>query len=105
MEKAVIGIIGCGNIFTMHATSCAHLKNATLVGVCDVKKDRADKAAQKYGVQAYYDYKDLIDKKKIDLKDTKLLWKGSSNQRVIDVQATLKQEDKKIPVLHCGDYS
>lgn len=39
-----------------------------------------------------------------DLKDTKLLWKGSSNQRVIDVQQTLQQEDKSIPVLHCGDY-
>ncbi len=38
-------------------------------------------------------------------KDVKLLWKGSQNQRVIDVQATLKQEDPRIPVLHCGDYS
>jgi anaerobic ribonucleoside-triphosphate reductase activating protein len=41
----------------------------------------------------------------IDLKDTKLLWKGSANQRVIDVPATLQQEDKSVPVLHCGDYS
>ena len=38
-------------------------------------------------------------------RDTKLLWKGSSNQRVIDVQATLEKSDKLIPVLHCGDYS
>ena len=51
----------------MHATSCDHLPNATLVGVCDIKKDRADKAAKKYGVQAYYDYKELIDKEKIDV--------------------------------------
>ena len=36
--------------------------------------------------------------------DKKLLWKGSSNQRVIDVQATLKQEDSSVPVLHCGDF-
>ena len=41
----------------------------------------------------------------IDKKDTKLLWKGSSNQRVIDVQATLKQTDPLEPVLHCGDYA
>ena len=40
----------------------------------------------------------------VELKDTKLLWKGSSNQRVIDVQATLQQEEKTIPILHCGDY-
>ena len=41
---------------------------------------------------------------KVDLKDNKLLWKGSSNQRVIDVQATLQQENKRVPILHCGDY-
>ena len=40
-----------------------------------------------------------------DKKDVKLLWKGSSNQRVIDVQKSLKQTDPVIPVLHCGDYS
>ena len=62
-----VGIVGCGCIFTMHATSCANLKNAALVGVCDIKKDRADAAAEKYGVQAYYDYKEMIDKDKIDL--------------------------------------
>ena len=37
-------------------------------------------------------------------RDAKLLWKGSSNQRVIDVQATLCQENARMPVLHCGDY-
>lgn len=41
---------------------------------------------------------------KVELKDNKLLWKGSSNQRVIDVQATLQQTDPIMPVLHCDDY-
>ncbi len=40
-----------------------------------------------------------------DKKDTRLLWKGSSNQRVIDVQKTLKQTNIFQPVLHCGDYA
>ncbi len=62
-----VGIVGCGNIFTMHATSADHLDNAQLVGVCDIKKDRADKAAQKYGVKAYYDYKDMIDNAGLDI--------------------------------------
>ena len=62
-----VGIVGCGNIFTMHATSCHHLENATLVGVCDIKKGRADAAAAKYKVKAYYDYKELIDPEKIDV--------------------------------------
>lgn len=42
---------------------------------------------------------------KVDLKDQKLLWKGSSNQRVIDVKATLASDTPEKPVLHCGDYS
>ena len=34
-----------------------------------------------------------------ELRDTKLFWRGSSNQRVIDVQATLKSGEI---VLHCS---
>lgn len=41
----------------------------------------------------------------IDKKDNKLLWKGSSNQRVIDVKETLRQPNPKVPILHCGDYA
>ena len=40
-----------------------------------------------------------------DLKDPKLLWKGSKNQRVIDVQRSLQSENPGIPILHCNDYS
>lgn len=38
----------------------------------------------------------------VQQKDNNLLWKGSSNQKVIDVKESLKQN--KI-VLHCDDYS
>lgn len=38
-----------------------------------------------------------------DLKNTKLRWRGSSNQRVIDVQASLKQADPVHPILYCED--
>ncbi len=56
-----------------------------------------------YPMMQYIDV--LVDGEfKCELKDNKLLWKGSSNQRVIDVQATLKQTDPLKPVLHCGDY-
>jgi len=54
----------------------------------------------------YLEYVDvLIDGEFIlEQRDVKLLWKGSKNQRVIDVKASLKNKDKE-PVLHCGDYS
>ncbi len=38
-------------------------------------------------------------------KDAKLLWKGSRNQRVIDVQKTLRQEGEAGLALHCADYA
>ena len=41
---------------------------------------------------------------KIDLRDTNLLWKGSSNQKVINVPETLKKTDPTVPILHCGDF-
>lgn len=62
-----VGIAGCGNIFTMHATSAAHLKNARIACVCDVKKERADAAAKKYGATAFYDYKEMLDSGLIDV--------------------------------------
>ena len=62
-----VGIIGCGNIFTMHVTSCVNLPNAQLVAVCDIKADRAEKAAAKFGVKAYTDYKELIEKEELDV--------------------------------------
>ena len=40
----------------------------------------------------------------VELKDVKLLWKGSSNQRVIDVKSTLNGLDPINPILHCKDY-
>ena len=52
----------------------------------------------------------LVDGKfEIENKDDTLMWRGSSNQRVIDVQATLRKgkETKDImdPVIYCPDHS
>ncbi len=39
----------------------------------------------------------------VDKRDTTLMWKGSSNQRVIDVQGTKKDKEGRVHI-HCGDY-
>lgn len=55
-----------------------------------------------YPMMKYVDV--LVDGEfKIALKNTKLHWRGSSNQRVIDVQESLRQTDPSNPVLHCID--
>ncbi len=56
-----------------------------------------------YPMMKYVDV--LVDGEfKIALKDVKLLWKGSKNQRVIDVQKSLAQTDPATPILYCEDY-
>ena len=67
MEKLRVCIAGCGNIFTMHSTSVASFKDAELVGVCDIKPDRAQRAAEKYGATPYTDYKVMLAEQKPDI--------------------------------------
>ena len=57
-----------------------------------------------YPMRRYVDV--LVDGEfMVEKRDVKLMWKGSSNQRVIDVQKSLRQTDLSVPVLYCGDYS
>ncbi len=66
MNKLKIGIIGCGRISVMHLASIVESQKAELVACCDVKKERANAVASKYGVKAYYDYKEMLDKENLD---------------------------------------
>ncbi len=59
-------IVGCGNIFNMHAASIVNLPDVTIVGVCDIVKERADLQAEKYNTKAYYDYKEMLLSEKPD---------------------------------------
>lgn len=62
-----VGVVGCGNIFPMHAYPVDALDNCELVAVCDIKKDRADAKAKELNCKAYYDYKEMIDKENLDV--------------------------------------
>ncbi|MEG3073908.1 MAG: Gfo/Idh/MocA family oxidoreductase [Ruthenibacterium sp.] len=63
--KAVI--IGCGNIFPMHAVSVTKLApEVQLVAVCDNKIERAQAAAAQYHCKMYQDYKEMLDIEKPD---------------------------------------
>ncbi len=67
MRKLRIGIVGCGNIFTMHVTSVVSMEDAQLVCVCDIKPERAKAAAEKYHAKAYTDYKDMLLQEELDV--------------------------------------
>lgn len=67
MKKFKAGIVGCGNIFPMHAVSVGKLENAELMAVCDVKEDRAKAKAKEFNCKYYLDYKEMIDKEELDV--------------------------------------
>src|SRR5687768_1744541 len=57
-----VGIVGLGNIGNIHAgVYTTKLKDdVKLVAVCDIQKERADKAAEKYGAKAFYSIDDML---------------------------------------------
>ncbi|NMA91214.1 MAG: Gfo/Idh/MocA family oxidoreductase [Amphibacillus sp.] len=67
MTQLRVGIIGCGNVFPMHAASVVAREDAELVAVCDIKKDRADQKAELYQCRAYYDYLEMFAQENLDV--------------------------------------
>ena len=60
MKKVKIGIVGVGGMGQGHAESMKKVKEAQLVAVCDIEPDRAKQVGEKYGVEWFVDYKELI---------------------------------------------
>ncbi len=60
-------VIGLGPIGNLHATLHKADPLAELVGVCDINKQRADAAAARLGVPAFYDAQTMLDALKPDV--------------------------------------
>ena len=61
MEKIFkAGVVGMGGIGNTHCNCIKNDPLAELVAVCDVNKAKADAAAEKFGVPAYYTLKDML---------------------------------------------
>ncbi len=65
-KKLRVAVIGCGRISVMHLGSIARLDDVELVACCDIRKDRAEAAANKYGGKAYADYIEMLDNESLD---------------------------------------
>jgi predicted dehydrogenase len=55
-----VGIVGLGNIGNTHAGVYKKIPDVQLVAVCDIIKERADKAAGAYGAKAFYSVDELL---------------------------------------------
>lgn len=63
MEKRAplkVGVVGMGGIGNLHANCHKNDELAELVCVCDWQKERADAAAERLGVEAFYDEKEML---------------------------------------------
>ena len=66
--KLQIGLIGAGNIAqNAHIPTYLKQNDVELVGICDIKEERAKEVAQKYGMKyAFKDFNDLLAIDEID---------------------------------------
>ncbi|MFC1671725.1 Gfo/Idh/MocA family protein [Planctomycetota bacterium] len=56
-----VGVVGVRGIGTSHSRCHSEDELAELVAVCDVVGERADKAAETFGVKAYYSLSDMLN--------------------------------------------
>ena len=55
-----VAIVGMGNIGNTHARVYQQRQDCRMVAVCDIIKERADKASAAYGCPAFYSVQDLL---------------------------------------------
>lgn len=56
-----VAIVGMGNIGNTHARVYQKRADCKIVAVCDIIKERADRAAQEYGCRAFYSVQDMLN--------------------------------------------
>lgn len=57
-----VGVIGVGYLGQHHARIYSEIEEAELIAVVDIDQKRADTFAAKYGCEAYYDFRDVLNK-------------------------------------------
>ena len=66
MDKVKIGFIGTGGIANTHLDNLARMEDVEITALCDVVKEKAEAAGQKFGGKVYLDYRRMLEKEKLD---------------------------------------
>lgn len=73
-----VGVVGVGNIGSIHARVYKERPDAELVAVCDINKEKADQAAEKFGAKAFYSVAEMLASG-IQLDGCSVATKGEEN--------------------------
>ena len=66
-EMINVAIIGCGTRGPSYIPALKNIKDAKVVALCDIHKERLAKMVEKVeGVKGYHDYRKLLEDKSID---------------------------------------
>jgi predicted dehydrogenase len=67
MQPIKVGVIGTGSISAFHLSSYAANSEVELYAVCDLNRERAEQAADKFGAaKVYTDYRELLADAEVD---------------------------------------
>lgn len=78
MKKLKVGVVGTGNIGSIHADVYMSNPNVELAAVCDVVKEKAEAAAAKYGARAFGSVREMLESG-IELDACSVTTKGEEN--------------------------
>jgi len=67
LDVMKVGIIGCGNIATVHMRRLSTLKEIKVVAFADISEEKAKEFSQQYGGRAYTDWRKMLDKESLDI--------------------------------------
>lgn len=66
MDQVRFGIIGTGGMGSGHANTIQNIEECQLVAACDIDPDAVKAVKDKYGVETFTNYKELIDSGLVD---------------------------------------
>lgn len=92
-----VGVVGVGNIGSIHANVYHEHPKTELVAVCDIVKEKADAAAAKFGCRAFYSVEEMVASG-IHLDACSMATKGEENGGE-HYQPTMELLAAGIPVL------
>ncbi len=67
MKKLNVGFIGCGGIASVHAERLKNLNCIRMVSFADIVEEKAKALASKYGGVFYKDWREMLDREKLDI--------------------------------------